>query len=147
MGSVGRALVGFLSGPPPPPTGPHLSPPTSNVLQPSSTFCPLFVSRRLGQCYLYARATGPQFKQHCPIRRTGRSAGNRVGVFHGVSSLFRVTRMIASNSTFRPHPGGGGGVVFSRNLFRLINAVFVIVRKHQSTAIIQGQLQPPRIWP
>ena len=32
-------------------------------------------------------------------------------------------------------------------MFLLLNAVYGIVRKHQSTAIIQGQLQPPRIWP
>ena len=52
------------------------------------------------------------------------------------------TGMIASSSTFRPHPGR-----VIRDLFRLLDAVHGIVRKHSSTAIIQGQLQPPRIWP
>ena len=50
--------------------------------------------------------------------------------------------MIASSSTFRPYLGR-----VIRDLFRLLDAVYGIVRKHKSTAIIQGQLQPPRIWP
>ena len=37
--------------------------------------------------------------------------------------------------------------VVIRDLFRLLNDVYSIVRKHLSTAGIQGQLQPPRIWP
>ena len=35
------------------------------------------------------------------------------------------TEMIASSSTFRPHPGR-----VIRDLFRLLNAVYCIVRKH-----------------
>ena len=37
----------------------------------------------------------------------------------------RGTEMIASSSTFRPHPGR-----VIRDLFRLLNAVYGIVRKH-----------------
>ena len=40
-------------------------------------------------------------------------------------TLGRGTRMIASSSTFRPHPGR-----VIRDLFRLLNAVYGIVWKH-----------------
>ena len=53
----------------------------------------------------------------------------------------RGTGMIASSSTFCPHLGR-----VIRHLFRLLDAVYGIVREHLSSAIIQGQLQPPRIW-
>ena len=40
-------------------------------------------------------------------------------------SVGRGTGMIASSSTFRPHPGR-----VIRDLFRLLDAVYGIVRKH-----------------
>ena len=57
----------------------------------------------------------------------------------------RGTGMIASSSIFRPHPGRA-----IRDLFRQLHAV-----RHGmganiqggTEAIIQGKLQPPRIWP
>ena len=40
-------------------------------------------------------------------------------------TIYWGTGIIASSSTFRPHPGR-----VIRNLFRLLNAVYDIVRKH-----------------
>ena len=50
--------------------------------------------------------------------------------------------MIASSSTFHPHPGR-----VIRDLFHLLNAVRHCKEALVCTAIIQGKLQPPRIWP
>ena len=56
-------------------------------------------------------------------------------------SAGRVTGMIAGSITFRPSRGGSSRIcAVSCMLYRM-------VRKHHSTAIIQEQLQPPRIWP
>ena len=54
---------------------------------------------------------------------------------------FRGTGMVASSSTFYPHLGRE-----VRDLVRLLHAV-LHGTEAQSTAIIQGKLQPPRHWP
>ena len=52
---------------------------------------------------------------------------NTVKVLSQIPTLlkYRGTGMIASSSTFRPHPGR-----VIRDLFRLLDAVYGIVRKH-----------------
>ena len=57
----------------------------------------------------------------------------------------RGTEMIASSSTFRPHPGR-----VIRDLFRQLHAVqdgTEAIIQGGMEAIMQGKLQPPRIWP
>ena len=58
-----------------------------------------------------------------------------------MSVLILGTVMIASSSTFSPHPGRVIG-----DLFRQLHAVWHGTEA-LSTAIIQGKLQPPHIWP
>ena len=57
-------------------------------------------------------------------------------------TISRGTGMIASSITFRPHPGR-----VIRDLFRQLHAMWHGTVAPKSTAIIQGKLQPPRMWP
>ena len=49
--------------------------------------------------------------------------------------------MMVSSSTFFPHTGRVIGIC------AVCCMIYCMIRKHWSTPIIQGKLQPPHVWP